>query len=206
MSTERDRTPTSADSAGSPHHRPPRDAPFGVCGSTPDPEVLARLIGTVLPPGQDVDVPKTAGRLLASVDDETAAALARLLPQVSNRAAPLTQSRLKAVLASPSTRIIVGTLDDRVVGMALLCLCTTLTGRFGLIEEVAVDESARGHHVGIEVMVTLLELAADLDLDFVELTSRESREAANALYQSLGFERRNTNVYRHRLNPLPARR
>ncbi len=151
-------------------------------------------------------MPKTAGRLLASVDDETAAALARLLPQVSNRAAPLTQSRLKAVLASSSTRIIVGTLDDRVVGMALLCLCTTLTGRFGLIEEVAVDESARGHHVGIEVMVTLLELAADLDLDFVELTSRESREAANALYQSLGFERRNTNVYRHRLNPLPARR
>ncbi len=90
--------------------------------------------------------------------------------------------------------------------MALLCLCTTLTGRFGLIEEVAVDESARGHHVGTEVMVTLLELAADLDLDFVELTSRESREAANALYQSLGFERRNTNVYRHRLDPLPARR
>ncbi len=151
-------------------------------------------------------MPKTAGRLLASVDDETAAALARLLPQVSNRAAPLTQSRLKAVLASSSTRIIVGTLDDRVVGMTLLCLCTTLTGRFGLIEEVAVDESPRGHHVGIEVMVTLLELAAALDLDFVELTSRESREAANALYQSLGFERRNTNVYRHRLNPLPARR
>ena len=153
-----------------------------------------------------MDVPRTTGRLLASVDDETAAALARLLPQVASRTGPLTPERIEAVLATPTTRIIVGTLDDKVVGMALLCLCTTFAGRFGLIEEVAVDESARGHHVGIEVMVTLLEVAADLDLDFVELTSRESREAANALYQSLGFHRRDTNVYRHRLQPLPRRR
>ena len=90
--------------------------------------------------------------------------------------------------------------------MALLCLCTTLAGRFGLIEEVAVDEAARGHHVATEVRVTLLEVAADLDLDFVELISRASREAANALYQSLGFECRDANVYRRRLHPLPARR
>ena len=158
------------------------------------------------PTDQDVDVPKTAGRLLASIDEGTAAALARLLPQVSSRAEPLTPGRLEAVLATPTTRIIVGTLDDEVVGMALLCVCTTLAGRFGLIEEVAVDEAARGHHVATEVMATLLEVAADLDLDFVELTSRASREAANALYQSLGFERRDTNVYRRRLHPLPAHR
>ena len=96
------------------------------------------------PTDQDVDVPKTAGRLLASIDDGTAAALARLLPQVSSRAEPLTPGRLEAVLATPTTRIIVGTLDGEVVGMALLCVCTTLAGRFGLIiEEVAVRPSGR---------------------------------------------------------------
>lgn len=90
--------------------------------------------------------------------------------------------------------------------MTLLCACETLAGRFGLIEEVAVDEAARGHHVGVELIVRVLETAETLGLDFVELTSRASRVAANGLYVSLGFEARETNVYRHRLDVLPARR
>ena len=144
--------------------------------------------------------------VLESVDAETVAALARLLPQVSSRAEPLTRARLESVVGSPSTRIVVATLDGAVVGMALLCLCTTLTGQFGLVEEVAVDASARGNHVGVELMVRLLELADELGLDFVELTSRPSRAAANGLYRSLAFEHRSTNVYRHRLRSIPPRR
>ena len=144
--------------------------------------------------------------VLESLDTETVAALIRLLPQVSSRAEPLTAARLERVLDLPSTRIVVARLDGAVAGMALLCLCTTLTGQFGLVEEVAVDAPARGHHVGVELMVRLLELADELGLDFVELTSRPSREAANGLYQSLGFEQRETNVYRHRLGSTPPRR
>ena len=59
--------------------------------------------------------------------------------------------------------------------MALLCVCTTLKGQFGLVEEVAVDGAARGSHVGVHLMVALLEHAGALELDFVELTSRPSR-------------------------------
>jgi ribosomal protein S18 acetylase RimI-like enzyme len=144
--------------------------------------------------------------VLETADEESVAALARLLPQVSSRAAPLTRDRVEVLLSSSTTSIIVAELDDRIVGMALLCVCETLAGRFGLVEEVAVDEAARGHHVGIELMVTVLEQAQEVGLDFVELTSRPSREAANGLYQSLGFEARETNVYRHRLEVLPPRR
>lgn len=145
-------------------------------------------------------------RVLETVDAETAAALGNLLPQVSGRAAPLTLDRVTTVLSSPGTSIVVAWLDGRIAGMALLCVCETLAGRFGLVEEVAVDEAARGRHVGIELMVTVLEHAELVGLDFVELTSRPSREAANGLYLSLGFEPRDTNVYRHRLGVVPARR
>jgi ribosomal protein S18 acetylase RimI-like enzyme len=151
-------------------------------------------------------VTKVQSAVLESLDAETVAALTRLLPQVSSRADPLNFARVASVLESPSTRIVVATLDGVVVGMALLCLCRTLSGQFGLVEEVAVDASPRGNHVGVELMVRLLELANELRLDFVELTSRPSREAANGLYQSLGFERRETNVYRHRLGSIPPRR
>lgn len=107
--------------------------------------------------------------------------------------------RLSTLVAGPVP-------DDQVRGMALLCICRTLKGRFGLVEEVAVDADARGHHLGVEVMVRLVEVAHDERLHFVELTSRSSREAANGLYQSLGFEQRATNVYRHHLKDLPPRR
>lgn len=145
-------------------------------------------------------------RVLQEADEVVTAALVDLLPQVSRRGGGLTAERVASVQASPSTRIVIASLDDRVVGMALLCICTTLTGQFGLVEEVAVDESARGQHVGVELMVRLLEVAKELGLDFVELTSRPSRETANGLYRSLGFEARDTNVYRHRLQALPHRR
>lgn len=151
-------------------------------------------------------VQRISTRTVDSVDDKTVTALAKLLPQVSSRRAPLSRSRIESVLSSASTRIIVAGLDGRIVGMALLCVCTTLAGEFGLVEEVAVDEFARGNHVGVKIMVTLLETAERLGLDFVELTSRPAREAANGLYLSLGFELRQTNVYRHRLQTLPARR
>ena len=152
------------------------------------------------------NVQRISARTLDAVDELTAFALATLLPQVSSRGGPLTLSRIESVLSSPSTRIIVADLDGRIVGMALLCICTTFAEQFGLVEEVAVDESARGQHVGVELIVTLLEIAEQLGLDFVELTSRPAREAANGLYRSLGFELRQTNVYRHRLLSVPTRR
>lgn len=130
--------------------------------------------------------------------------LAHLLPQVSGGAAPLTVGWLDVVLREPSTFVFTARVDGQVVGMALLCVCTTLAGRFGLVEEVAVDELARGHHVSVHLMVRLLATAAERELAHVELTSRASRAAANALYQKLGFKLRETHVYRHDLVDLPA--
>lgn len=127
------------------------------------------------------------------------AALNALLPQVSSRAAPITADRLQALLENPSTEILVARLDGRIVGMALLLTLSTFAGTSGYVEEVAVDESARGRRVGTLLMERLLARAGELGLDFVDLTSRPSRVAANRLYRSTGFEARETNVYRHRL-------
>ncbi|HET6874310.1 MAG TPA: GNAT family N-acetyltransferase [Acidimicrobiales bacterium] len=143
---------------------------------------------------------------LTSADADTFTALARLLPQVSSRAGALTRERVATILASSSTKVVIARLDGSVMGMALLLVCTTLTGQFGLVEEVAVDEVARGRHVGVALMVHLLQLASGSGLDFVELTSRPSRVAANGLYRSLGFRLRETNCYRHDLSELPELR
>jgi ribosomal protein S18 acetylase RimI-like enzyme len=141
----------------------------------------------------------------ADADADAIAAIAGLLRQVSSSAAPLTDERARQVLGTPSTSVLVARVDGRIVGMALLLTLTTFAGGSGYVEEVVVDGSARGQHVGAALMSALLDLAAEKGIRFVDLTSRPARGAANALYRSLGFELRPTNSYRYDLRARAAR-
>jgi ribosomal protein S18 acetylase RimI-like enzyme len=78
-------------------------------------------------------------------------------------------------------------LDGKIVGMAALLTLTTLARDTGYVEEVVVDQAARGQHISTALMGALLELAVNKGLQFVDLTSRPARNVANGLYQSLGF-------------------
>jgi ribosomal protein S18 acetylase RimI-like enzyme len=139
--------------------------------------------------------------LLAEADIETVRVLGQLLGQVSTSAAPLTAERVRDVLRTPSTSILIARLDGKIVGMALLVTMRTLARDTGYVEEVVVDQEARGNHVGTALIKGLLDLAADKRLQFVDLTSRPSRDIANTMYQHLGFKLRPTNCYRHDLSP-----
>jgi ribosomal protein S18 acetylase RimI-like enzyme len=134
--------------------------------------------------------------VLDAVRDEDAEAISRLVPQVSNRAASVSAERISRVATGPGSCIVVARAGGQVVGTATLLTMVTLVGQFGYVEEVAVDASARGRGIGRALMEGVLAIARDRALDFVELTSRPSREAANALYRSIGFRLRETNVYR----------
>jgi len=137
--------------------------------------------------------------ILSGDGAQEADALRRLLRQVSSSATALTPERVREVLRTPSTAVLVARLDGQIVGMALLLTLTTLSGDTGYVEEVVVDEAVRGRHIAAMLMRELLSLAERKGHRFVDLTSRPSRAAANALYRSLGFELRETNCYRYRL-------
>jgi len=73
------------------------------------------------------------------------------------------------------------------------------TGVRSIVEDVVVDESARRQGVGEALMRRALDLAREAGASGLSLTSRPEREAANRLYQSMGFELRKTNAYIHTL-------
>ena len=87
--------------------------------------------------------------------------------------------------------------QGRIVGMLTLIVFRIPTGVRAWIEDVVVDETARGRGVGEALSQEAVRRALDLGARTVELTSRPSREAANRLYQRLGFVRRDSNVYRY---------
>ena len=129
-------------------------------------------------------------------------ALARLLPQLSSSAAPVTEVELLEMVRSDASRLLLARdADGRIVGSLTLVVFRIPTGVRGWIEDVVVDESARGQGVGEVLNRYALDLADRLGARTVDLTSRPSRVAANALYRKLGFVERQTNIYRH--NPEP---
>ena len=127
---------------------------------------------------------------------ELVEAMVRLLPQLSSSAPAPTSAELDEIATSPATVLLVARLDGRIVGSLTLALFRIPTGMRAWIEDVVVDEAARGHGVGDALNRTALEIAAERGARTVDLTSRPSREAANRLYRRLGFQPRETNVYR----------
>jgi ribosomal protein S18 acetylase RimI-like enzyme len=133
-----------------------------------------------------------------TVSDELVAAFARLVPQLSSSAQAPTRAELEAIVESPATTIFLAEDDEgALIGSLTLALFRTPTGTRAWIEDVIVDESARGQGAGEALVAEAIRLAAEAGARTVDLTSRPSRDAANALYEKIGFYMRETNVYRY---------
>lgn len=136
----------------------------------------------------------------AAVDDELVSAMERLIPQLSSSSPPPGRSELQAIVDSDACHLLLAIGDDgRILGSMTLVVFPIPTGVRAWIEDVVVDGDARGMGVGEALNLRALDLAEELGAKTVDLTSRPSREAANRLYQRIGFVPRETNVYRRTL-------
>jgi ribosomal protein S18 acetylase RimI-like enzyme len=131
--------------------------------------------------------------------DELVLAMQKLIPQLSSSNAPPSLSELNDIIASESSVLFVARVENQIVGSLTLATFRIPTGIRAWIEDVVVDESARGHGVGEALNRAALNEAKRRGAITVELTSRPSREAANRLYLRMGFVVRATNVYRYTL-------
>jgi ribosomal protein S18 acetylase RimI-like enzyme len=136
--------------------------------------------------------------IASEATDELRGALAHLLPQLSSSSPP-TLDELRLITDNPESVLFVARLEGRIVGSLTLIFYRIPTGLKAWIEDVVVDETARGHGIGELLNRAALDEARRRGAKAVSLTSRPSREAANRLYQRIGFESRPTNVYRYDL-------
>jgi ribosomal protein S18 acetylase RimI-like enzyme len=125
-------------------------------------------------------------------------AIRRLVPQLSRSASVPTAEQIGEIVRSPATVLLVARDDasGEIVGSLTLALFRIPTGLRAWIEDVVVDEAAGRRGIGTALTEEALRRAEAAGARTVDLTSRPSREAANRLYQKVGFERRDTNVYR----------
>lgn len=134
-----------------------------------------------------------------TIDQNVVSAFARLIPQLSSSNPAPDAAALQRIVDHDATTLFLAHLDGLIVGSLTLAVFPIPTGVRAWIEDVVVDEKARGHGVGEALNRAALERARSLGAITVDLTSRPSREAANRLYKRLGFVERETNVYRFEL-------
>jgi ribosomal protein S18 acetylase RimI-like enzyme len=141
-------------------------------------------------------VPATEIREVSAVTPELAASLAGLVRQLSSSARTPTSDELNRIARSEATSLLVAYESATVVGMLTLVLFRIPTGLRGMIEDVVVDDAHRGKGIAAALTHEALARAKAAGARTLDLTSRPSREAANRLYQKLGFQKRDSNVYR----------
>ncbi len=131
------------------------------------------------------------------VDDEVVAAMARLIPQLSSSNPPPGRCELEEIVASDATTLFVARQHDHIVGALTMVAFRIPTGMRTRIEDVVVDEAFRGRRVGEQLTRAALQAAQRMGAHSTDLTSRPSRPEANRLYTRMGFQRRDSNVYRY---------
>ena len=141
--------------------------------------------------------------LITAATPELHEAMGRLLPQLSRSAAPMSEADVERFLSQSSVHLFVfraETADadgnNPILGMLSLASFEIPTGVRAWVEDVVVDEAARGQGAGLALVEAAIEHAKTVGARTVDLTSRPTREAANRLYQRAGFQLRETNVYR----------
>jgi GNAT superfamily N-acetyltransferase len=129
---------------------------------------------------------------------ELHAAMARLLPQLNATLAVPSLERLQAMMDDPDVTLLLARDGHRVVGTATVIVYTTPFWLKARLDEVVVDESDRGRGVGELLVKACLDVARRNGAQIAELQSGrgQARDVANRLYRKLGFEPRDTNVYR----------
>ncbi len=123
-------------------------------------------------------------------------AINRLIAQLSTSSHTFTEAELNSLIASPQSHLYALEYDEKIIGMVTLCIYQCPTGRKAWIEDVVVDQNHRGKGYGKLMLRKAMEECQNRGNVTLMLTSRPSRIVANQLYQSLGFEKRETNVYK----------
>ncbi len=155
-----------------------------------------RLAGRVLLHSAAMTEQRVEIREATEVDDALVAAMARLIPQLSSSNPAPDRVALSVIVESDSSILLLAEEQGEVLGAMTLVVFRIPTGVRAWIEDVVVDEAARGRGVGEALNRVAIQRARDAGARTVDLTSRPSREAANRLYGRLGFKLRDTNVYR----------
>ncbi|HEU0295652.1 MAG TPA: GNAT family N-acetyltransferase [Anaerolineales bacterium] len=134
--------------------------------------------------------------------EEIFVAVLRLVPYIGAHKTLPTQQEIHSLIKSESSTLWVARYPDPtgiIAGMLTAAIYRVPTGLRSIVEDVVVEPNFRRLGIARALLQTAIDFAREAGANGVALTSNPKREAANLLYKSLGFERRDTNSYFYRI-------
>ena len=135
---------------------------------------------------------------VTELTEEVYSAVKLLVPQLGAHKVNPTWDELNALICSEASTLIVARYPDetgQISGILTLTIYRVPTGTRSIVEDVIVDEKMRRRGIAEALMRYAIDLAREAGANGVALTSNPQREAANKLYQAMGFQKRETNAY-----------
>lgn len=135
---------------------------------------------------------------VTSFSSEVVDAVRKLVRQLDQKFQPLSDDDLKEMISSSNTHVYIVRLkgNRNIIGMVTLIVYRIPYITKAQLEDLVIDKSLRGKGIGTTLMKFVIDKARDLGVKSLNFTSNPKRETANKLYKSLGFEKRDTNVYK----------
>jgi len=134
---------------------------------------------------------------LTQITPEVVSVFGKLVPQLAENCPAPTAANLEKIIRSDHTVVFIAIENSAIVGTLTLVIYRIMTGTKAWIEDVVVDNAVRGRGIGKLLTQHAIGYAARIGIGKIDLTSSPSRIEANALYQRIGFVKRETNVYRY---------
>ena len=132
------------------------------------------------------------------ITEEILEAVQKLTLEIGSHKALPSRDELTTLIKSRSSTLWLARHPDQngsIAGMLTITIYRVPTGIRSIVEDVAVDPNYRRRGIAKALMLAAIEFAKQAGANGIALTSNPKREAANRLYQSMGFEKRNTNAY-----------
>ena len=135
---------------------------------------------------------------VTEVTPQIHAALARLLPQLNSRLPVPSAERLQRIIDDPAVTLLVAKDGGEIIGTSTVIVYSTPFWIKARLDEVVVDDSARGRGVGEALVKACLEIGRERGAEVAELQPGRGpeRAVAHRLYERIGFKLRETDVFR----------
>jgi ribosomal protein S18 acetylase RimI-like enzyme len=121
--------------------------------------------------------------------------LMRELHAEKNDVVEATLETVQRMLAEKNIVMVTVNDGEKIIGTATLYLMPKIGKLVSHLEDVVVSSVYRGQGLGEKLVQKTIDIAKELGVVSIALTSRPERVAANKLYQKLGFIRKETNPY-----------
>ena len=134
---------------------------------------------------------------VTEINDKIPEAFQYFIPELTNEKdrVPTTED-LERVISSSNNHLLIAKDGDVILGTLTLVFYKVPSGIKAWIEDVIVSDEARGKGVATALIWHAINIAQENQAEKVDLSSSPWREAANNLYLKLGFQKRDSNMYR----------